>query len=201
MGRSDKRNHNIPTSGFIEQDFRMARSDYLIGVFPRHVNQQLVDLPLSKNFQMSVGLIEKKNRPPVGIKIRQEQENLLQSPSRRGQVEEDSVLPVAHADFATLSNVFRDSQFRAEEGTDVRNKFFPFRRFFRMNFVTEVTEHLGGPALADSHIDGPGIQQNLIRGQSGHGGKKCYLDIACIVRDQHPVRISCIRQAERPTVE
>ncbi len=48
---SHKGDHHVSFSGLFEQYLGMAGGNYLVVIFPGHIDQQLVNLPLAEDFQ------------------------------------------------------------------------------------------------------------------------------------------------------
>ena len=53
-----ERDDQIPAGGLVEKDFGMAGSDDLATGGLRGVREQLIDLPLAKNLQVRIGLVQ-----------------------------------------------------------------------------------------------------------------------------------------------
>ena len=79
--RADEGDDQILICGFVQKHFRMARRNNLIAFFFCDIDDQLIDLPLPKNFQMRIWFIQKDNRTGIRIHVRQYQQSLLQPPS------------------------------------------------------------------------------------------------------------------------
>ena len=149
----------------------MAGSDDLATGGLRSIREQLIDLPLAKNLQVRIGLVQQEHRAGVRVHVCQKKQSLLEPPSRGGKVKLDPAFPVAHRDLATLGDVPRRSQFGCEQVLDPIDQIGPASPFL-MNAVAEIAQDFGGSPFPHAHIDRPVVEAGLRGCQSGHRGKE-----------------------------
>ena len=66
---TDKRNHNVSTRSFVQENFGMACRDDLAAVLTCNIRQHLIDLALAKYFQVCIRLIEEEYRRRIRVEM------------------------------------------------------------------------------------------------------------------------------------
>ena len=77
MRLPDERHDGAARGGFVEHDLGVAGCDDLRVLRLRDIGNQVEGLPLSKNLEVRVGFVQKKNGMGVRVEMRQEQQGLL----------------------------------------------------------------------------------------------------------------------------
>ena len=144
-------------------------------------------MALAENLQVRVGLVQKEDRAGVRIEIGQEEQGLLQSTSRGGEIEGHPSFPVAHGDLATLRDVAGRLQLRAEETVNLLDQLPPVLRTLFPDTVTEVAQYFRRAGFPDANVDRPVVESGLGCREPRHWWQEGDGGCSCLARNRHPL--------------
>ena len=201
VGPADERDHQVPVRRLVEEHLGVAGRDDLSTALARRVRDQAVDLTLAEDLQVRVGLVQQEDRAGVRIEIGQEEQGLLESATRGGEIESHPPFPVAHGDLATLRDVAGRLQLRAEEAVNLFDELPPVLRTVLADVVAEVAQHFGRAGFPDTNVDRPVVESGLGCRETRHRWQEGDRGRPCFARNGHPLGRPSLGQPQRPAVE
>lgn len=201
MRLPDESDQHVASRGLVEHRLGVADRDDLAARFVRRLAQHLVDLAMTKGFEVRVRFVEKEHGAGVGGHVHEQQHGLLLAPAAGGEVEPETITgPVGHRDLASLGNVLRLVETAAEQLVDSVVEALPssLAAFLLENSIAQVAQHLGGTCLTEADVDRSLIQSSLVGRKSGHRRQVGNAHVPCGFGYRHALAVF---PAQGPAVE
>src|SRR5450756_63269 len=132
----------------------------------------------------------------------QQQQSLLEAPSRGDQVQFDPPLGIGHGDLSSLLDELGRVQGHSEEVLDLGNQRSPTGLVGRgMYSKAEVPEDLRGAPFTNSYVNGSVREANLRRRHSRHRRQKGNRDRRRQNRDRHTLGLRILIPPQWTAIE